>query len=489
MPKKPDAQKNVVLIHCHDLGQYLSCYDDRHVSTPNIDRLASEATLFESCFAAAPTCTPSRATMFTGLYPHRHGLMGLASGGHWQLDPATPTIASLLTRAGYACGHYGIFHIGEDLASYGFEEGNLDASCETCTENTIDLISRHAAGGTHAGGTHVGKPFFVSVGFQQPHIPWGAVDPAIEPAGVHVPEYLPRTDETRSEMAQFYSDVRRVDTCIGRIVDALVRNGVYDETIVIFTSDHGIALPLAKGTLYDAGLTIPLIVRMPDGSGAGHRSTRLVSNADLLPTILDLLGLESLTPAKLDGVSIASVIRGDDAYSAEPAAETAAECGRDFVFAEQSWHDFYEPMRAIRDTRFKLIHNFRPGTGVQIAGDVLQTRAVAAMSAELAGRVRPEYELYDLSEDPSETRNVYDDPQYHEAAVRLTAQLSEYLESSGDPIAHGDVACPPGYFEHFFMKTNATPGGIPGDHQRDGVFTLRLPPPGALGHRCTQYPA
>ncbi|TVR62765.1 MAG: DUF4976 domain-containing protein [Spirochaetaceae bacterium] len=464
--------KNVVLIHCHDLGDYLSCYDDRHVSTPNIDRLASEATVFEACFAATPTCTPSRASMFTGLYPHSHGLMGLASGGHWQLNPEIPTIASLLADAGYACGHHGIFHIGEELASYGFEEGSLEAKCEPCADNTIEFISRRA---------HEDAPFFVSVGFQQPHLPWGAVDPAVAEAEIDVPSFIPRTDETRTEMAQFYSDVRRVDTCVGRIIEALIRYGIYDETIVIFTADHGIALPLAKGTLYDAGLKIPLIVRMPDRGGAGRRPTELVSNVDLLPTILDLVGLESLTPEKLDGVSLASLISGADASG--PVRE------REFVFAEQSWHDFYEPIRATRDSRFKLIHNFRPGTGVQIAGDVLQTRAVGAMRGELVDRVRPEYELYDLVKDPREIHNVYDDQQYRETAKRLTARLAQYLEGSGDPITRGDVVCPPGYFEHFFMKSNATPGGIPAENAGDGLFTLRLPPPGALGHRCTQYRA
>lgn len=457
---------NVVLIHCHDMGDYLSCYDKRHISTPRIDRLSSDAMVFDQCFSSAPTCTPSRASMFTGLYPNTHRLMGLASGGHWELDRSVATIPSILSDVGYQCAHYGIWHIGDDLQDYGIDESSLEPQCDSCADNAIEFIERSSL---------VNKPFFLSVGFREPHLPWGAIDSDISVDAVPVPDFLPQTQNLRSEMAQFYSDVRRADNNVGRILDSLKENDLYDNTLVIFTSDHGIALPLAKGTLYDTGTKIPMMIRCPDGRGSGVRSTCLVSNVDILPTILDLVGVSSVKPSNLDGTSLVGLFAGE------------AQGVHDEIFCEQSWHDFYEPIRAIRDSRFKLIWNVRPGTGVQLAGDVLQTSAVDEMREELLSRERPEYELYDVNNDPREEENVYYDPRYRDVADRLRKRLFQQLEKSDDPILHGEVPCPTGYFEHFFMKKDATPGGMPIAHGEENFFTLRLPPPDAIGHRCTQY--
>jgi N-sulfoglucosamine sulfohydrolase len=452
---------NILLIHCHDAGDLIGPYPGNSSSTPNLDKLAADGVVFDRYFAAAPTCSPSRGSMFTGLAPHRNGLMALASGGHWEVSPEVDTLPELLLESGYHTGHYGIWHITLEPQDRGVEEGSQEADWDVASENAIGFLERRPAD----------RPFFLGVGFREPHRAFGepgADAPAAETLAL--PSYLPDRPEVREEMRRFYSDVHRMDQGVGKPLRYIAEKGLDDDTLVIFTSDHGIAMPLAKGTLYDPGIKIPLIVRWPGRIRGGRRCGDLASNVDLLPTILEAVGLEESIPGELDGRSL------------WPYLARGEQVGHKRIFSEQTWHDFYEPMRAMRTTRYKVIRNYETGAGLQIAADILYSPTVDVMRESLRSWPRPAVELYDLSADPLERHNLADEPAYAEVKADLLAELDDWLDDTDDPILKGVVPAPVGYWEHFCAKPNG-PGALPPEKGREGWLTVRWPS-GATKHRC-----
>ena len=454
-------QPNVVLIHCHDLGDHLGCYPGRLVDTPNLNRLASDGVVFDNYYAAAPTCSPSRGAMLTGLLPHRNGLMALASGGHWEVREDVPTLPEILRDAGYATASFGTWHISLNPLTRGIDVGDEDARWDVASREACDYLASRPDG----------QPFFLMAGFREPHRPFAEPDSdASSPQDVRVPPYLPDVPETRVEMRRFCDDVRRMDRAAGRVLDALAKHGLDRETLVIFTSDHGIAMPLAKGTLYDPGIKIPLIVRQPGARDGGRRCGAMTSNVDLLPTILEAIGEGHRAPPDLDGTSLWPFI-----------AEGRA-VGHSHVFAEQTWHDFYEPIRAIRTERYKVIRNYEAGMGIQIAADILPSATVDVMRDMLRAWPRPDVEVYDLEHDPTERRNLAGDAAYAAVQAEMLAQLDAMMERTADPILSGVVPAPVGYWEHFCAKPNG-PGALPPERGREGWLTVRWPM-GATKHRC-----
>lgn len=452
---------NILLLHSHDIGDLIGCYAGDAARTPNLDRLAAEGVVFENHFAASPTCSPSRGAMLTGLTPHRNGLMALASGGHWEVNPDLPTIPGLLREAGYATASFGVWHISLDPGDFGVEGGNQEAVCERAAANAIGFLRARPKD----------KPFFLMVGFREPHRPWG--DPASEPwkpADARVPGYLPDVPEVREEMRQFYADVGRMDAAVGSILRYLEEADLDGNTLVIYTADHGIAMPLAKGTLYDPGCKIALVVCWRGHVGGGRRCGALTWNVDILPTLLEAAGELGRLPKGLDGRSL------------WPFLADNAQVGHEAIFLEQTWHDFYEPMRAIRTFRHKLIRNFEPGEGLQIAADILPSPTVDAMREMLRDWPRPVYELYDLCKDPLERENLFGKPEVAAVQAELVRKLQEYLSATHDPILEGVVPAPVGYWEHFCAKP-AGPGGLPPAKGREGWLTVRWPS-GATRHKC-----
>jgi arylsulfatase A-like enzyme len=475
------------LIHCHDLGDHVGSYAGNSANTPNLDRLAAEGVVFEQYFAASPTCSPSRGAMLTGLMPHRNGLMALASGGHWEVRDDVATLPQLLQQAGYATACYGTWHISAAFTDRGIEEGNQDADCDTAAANAIRYLEQPPAD----------RPFFLMVGFSEPHLPWTKMGPDRPiPETIIVPGYLPDDPRIREELSRFYGEVSRMDAAAGRVLTALAENDLDADTLVLFTSDHGIGMPLAKGTLYDPGTKIPLIVRWTGHVEGGRRYDGLTANVDLLPTVLEAVGQQARIPEDLDGHSLWPFIARDE------------DVAHPWIFTEQTWHDFYEPMRAVRNRRYKLIRNVAPASagaclggaslagaclagaclagaclaGMQIAADILQTTAVDVMRETLRAWPLPALELYDLAQDPWERENLAGRQDMAEIQAALTHALDTWLTQTDDPILEGVVPAPPGYWEHFCAKQNG-PGGIPPEKGREDLLTVRWPP-GATRHRC-----
>ncbi len=452
---------NVLLLHCHDLGDHLGCYPGNSAVTPNLDRLAAEGVVFENHFSTAPTCSPSRGSLLSGLLPHRNGLMGLASGGHWEIGKNSPLLPELLASAGYETAAFGIWHVSADPLEYGIQHYEANAETERCVEGALSWLSSRSSE----------APFLCMVGVSAPHREFTDQWTNLQSTdSVHVPPYLPDCPEVREEMVRFYGDVSRVDAGMARILDLIHRRGLDEGTLVIFTSDHGIGMPLAKGTLYDRGLKVPLLLRWSGSIDGGRRCPDLVSNVDFLPTVLEAIGLSEKTPKGLDG------------HSLWPFVEANASVGHEYVYAEQTWHDFYEPMRAIRTECYKLIRNFAPGRGLQIAADILPSRTVDVMREQLRDYELPPVELYDLQSDPLERTNLAGGSAVVEVERRLSDELGAHLRMTSDPIVDGVVPAPIGYWEHFLAKP-AGPGALP-LASPGGPWVTTKWPAGATRHLC-----
>jgi len=326
---------NILYIHSHDTGRYVQPYGHA-VPTPNIQRLAEEGVLFRRAFCAAPTCSASRAAMLTGQSAHSSGMIGLAHRG-FRLDDYGQHVVHTLRAAGYGTTLAGVQHEAPEAAMIGYDE-ILRGS------DPAESAARFLAG---AAGE--GEPFFLSVGFVMTHRAFPSPASGDE-RFVLPPPPLPDTPETRRDMAAFIASARLLDAAIGRVLGALDASGRAADTLVICTTDHGIAFPGMKCNLTDHGIGVMLILRWPGGFAGGRGCDALVSQIDLFPTICDIIGVEH--PPWLQGRSILPVLRGE------------REKVNDEVYADVTYHAAYEPQRAVRTGRWKYNPPVRrPGPG------------------------------------------------------------------------------------------------------------------------------
>ena len=443
------GRPNVVLVHCHDLGRHLGCYG-QEVETPNIDALADDGVQFDEYYCTAPQCSPSRGSIMTGRYPHNHGLMGLAHLG-WELNDGEKTLPMYMEDIGYKSALFGFQHEApwDDPERLGYHETHTETTrAREVAEGFIDRLPALADNG----------PFFASLGFTEPHrefhvdyLPESAYDD-YDPDEVEPPSYLPDRPGIRSDIAALRTLITAtVDEAIGEVREGLAEAGIKDETLLIFTTDHGVAMPRAKGTCYDSGLGTALLMHLPDVI-QNEEVDALTSNVDLLPTLLDLLG-ES-PPDRMDGRSFLPLLTGD---------ESAYE-NRNRIFAEMTWHDRYNPIRAVRTERYKYVRNFWPLPSVFLPTDVIRGDAGAEVIAEYYEATRPVEELYDLREDPNEQQNLasnrtfdqypeagnLQNPKYESILSELREELHQWMKLTEDPLLDGVVSHPRQTTEPFY---------------------------------------
>jgi N-sulfoglucosamine sulfohydrolase len=431
---------------CHDLGDTLGCYG-APLQTPNLDALAGQGVILENHFAAASVCSPARGSLWTGCYPHTHGLMGLVPRG-WEMDvERCPALPALLAGAGYESHLFGLQHEHWDPRQLGYDTIHAVPStfCDHVTPVFTDWL--RAAASTQ-------QPFLANVGFFDPHrigiasqgyTPellnqppshfWRDVYTRVDPAVVEIPPYLLDTPQQRAEMADFYAAIQFVDGMIGQITRTLDATGLADHTLLMFVIDHGASFLHAKGTLYDGGTKVACLMRWPGVLPAGQRMTTLTSHVDIVPTLLDLLELP--IPAHVEGQSMADRLRGRE----QPA--------REVVFAEKNYTQYFDPTRMARSERFKYI---RRGIRSSIFDFVLTEIELSAASFRNNPEVFKFYscarrteELYDLQTDPGELHNLAEDPHYADALNHMRAVLDEHLEATNDPFRHLriDLQMPP----------------------------------------------
>lgn len=403
---------SVVIIHGHDLGRHMGPYG-RGAPTPHVDAFARTALRFDRAFAPAPQCSPSRACLISGKMPSKSGMMGLAHLD-WSLHHPQEALPHRLHQLGYQTLLAGEQHEASDGATLGYRT--------TVAEEWPQRADRVAPAFDEAlGDLDPGRPFFASVGFFEAHRPFdqpGYQDD--DPGDVTVPPYLPDTPEVRAELAAFHGRVRAFDEGVGAVLDSLEKRGVGDSTIVIVTTDHGIAFPRAKGTLFDPGLEIGLLVRWPAVTAAGARSDAMVLNMDLFPTLLSAAG--GTPAADVDGIDLRPLLAG------------AVDGVRDRFVAQLHWHDAYVPMRALRTDTHKLILDFSDRDTAYFPADVEDSPSGRA--ARAAGDLgRPgDVALYDLTDDPHERRDLSDHPEGRAVAAELREELLAWMRDTNDPV-------------------------------------------------------
>ncbi len=449
---------NLIYLHSHDTGRYIQPYGYA-VDTPNLQRFAEQGVLFRNAFCAGPTCSPSRAALLTGQYPHSCGMLGLSGKRGCRLNDYSHHLSHFLKSHGYATALSGIQHESpregaDSLLGYDRILHDPWAPWADQFVKWNELYAERAANYILEADRQT--PFFLSCGFSLTHRmgpgeQWHTSEKAAEPQGdpryVRPPAPLPDTPEVRRDFADFRVAAHHLDRCLGRVLEAVDRAGLADHTLVIVTTDHGIAYPQMKCNLTDHGTGVMLMLRGPQGFAGGQVVDALVSHVDLFPTICDLAGLEK--PAWLQGVSLA------------PLATGAATSVRDEIFAEVDWHGFPEPMRTVRTPRYRYIRRYlcRPGPD---NCDSSISRSLLRQHGWGERPVAPE-SLFDLLFDPNEADNRIDDPNYAETLADLQARLDRWQHDTADPALTGRIDPIPGMLIAGGKKDNPPKEPIPAE--------------------------
>lgn len=423
---------NILYIHSHDTGRYIQPYGYA-VPTPNLQRLAEQGVLFRQAFCASPTCSPSRSALLTGMYPHNNGMLGLAHFG-FALNDYGQHIVHTLRKAGYYSALSGMQHIDSavDPAQYGSRIGY---------DTILTLQDQKQGKGNQFAEQRAveflrstpPQPFFLSVGFSETHRRYPEPGMLDNPKYVRPPVPMPDTPETRRDMAGFITSARMLDFKIGKVLDTLEETGLAENTLVICTTDHGLAFPAMKCNLTDHGTGVMLIMRGPGGFSGGQVFDALVSHLDLYPTICEVAGVEK--PSWLQGRSLLPLIRGE------------AQKIHDDLFSEVTFHVAYEPMRAVRTQRWKYIRRFDDRTRPVLPN--CDDSPSKTLWLENGWRDRPpdEEQLYDLIFDPNEAHNLANEPRYAAVKAELADRLQAWMEETQDPLLQGPIEWPEGFMQ------------------------------------------
>ena len=409
---------NILYIHSHDSGRYVQPYG-YSVPTPNMQLLADQGTLFRRAFCAAPTCSGSRAALLTGQHCHNNGMTGLAHRG-WELNDYGQHLVHPLKKGGYRTILVGEQHISKDPGVIGYDEvRRLDS-------NLAGLVAPSALDAM----SNAQEPFFMSIGFFETHRDFAAPNSVRDTLYSLPPQNLPDNLVTRHDMAAFKASVRSLDQGVGAVLNGLHMSGLADNTLVICTTDHGLAFPKAKATLLDGGIGVMMIMRGPGGFNGGKVVDSMVTQLDIYPTLCEIAGVDA--PDFLQGKSLMPLVKG----------ETAAL--HDEIFAEITYHAAYEPQRAVRTDRWKYIRRF-DGRDTPVLANVDDSATKDLLvEAGWGDRKVGEEQLYDLLLDPVEEKDLAGDPDFSEVLDDMRGRLDAWMEETDDPIRFGPIAPPPG---------------------------------------------
>lgn len=422
----PWRRPNIIYLHSHDTGRYVQPYGV-DVATPNLQKLAGEGVTFRHAFDAAPTCSPSRASLLTGHCPHNNGMLGLAHRG-FALNDYREHLLHTLRPHGYRSTLIGIQHIAKDPRVIGYDE--IRAAPGYGADKQGVRIQDVVADSTRFLKEAPKQPFFLDVGFYETHREFHRPGPQDDERYSMPPVPIPDEPATRRDMAAFKATARALDQAYGDIFNTLESSGLANNTLVICTTDHGVAFPAMKCNLTVHGTGVYLIVRGPGGFTGGKVSDAMVSHMDLYPTICELLDIEK--PGWLQGRSLLPLIRGERQEIHEE------------LFAEVNYHAAYEPKRAARTQRFNYIRNYGERRRPVLPNcDDSPSKDVWLKNGWREQAV-PREMLFDVVFDPNETRNVADDPAYAKALAEMQGRLDGWMQRTEDPLLKGPVKAPAG---------------------------------------------
>lgn len=410
---------NIIYMHSHDTGRCIEPYGHA-VPTPNLAELARSGVLFRKAFSAAPTCSPSRAALLTGQSAHSSGMLGLAHRG-FALHDYEEHLVHTLRSAGYHSALVGVQHVAANANQIGYDR-------------VVDLASDRAEHVAPSAvkflASHPEQPFFLDVGFFQTHREFP------EPTEMDEPDYcqpfpvLPDTPEVRGDIAGFKSSARQLDNAVGEVLSALERCVLADNTLVIYTTDHGPAFPGMKCSLTGHGIGVALIMRGPGLFKGGRAVDAMISHIDLFPTLCDLLDIPR--PEWLAGTSFLPVLEG----SAEEVNEQ--------IFAEVTFHAAYEPQRAVRTHRYNYIRRFGNRTAPVLPNCDDSPSKDVWLRHGWRTRSLPSEELYDLVFDPGERHNLAGEPSSRSVLDDMRERLDVWMRETNDPLLAGPVPEPIG---------------------------------------------
>src|ERR1700754_3109326 len=413
-----DSPPNIIYIHSHDTGRVVQPYGFQ-VPTPNIQMLADQGVLFREAFCNAPTCSGSRASLLTGLYCHNNGMEGLAHRG-WELNDYGQHWVHTLRRGGYHSVLVGEQHISKDPAVIGYDEIVKVESNKAGDVAPLTIEALRAAERT-------GKPWFMSVGFFETHRDFSAPTSVRDTLYSLPPSNLPDLPATRRDMAEFKASVRSLDQGVGPALHDLQ---LVDDTLVICTTDHGVAFPGSKATLTDRGTGVMMIMRGPGAFSGGKIIDQPVTHLDVYPTLCEVAGVAP--PDWLQGSSLVPLLRGETDRLHEA------------TFAEMTYHAAYEPQRSVRTERWKYIRRFDDFPGPILANCDDSASKEIWVAAGWADRRVAREQLYDLVLDPAEMNNCAAEPVCAEALAEMRRRLDEWMRDTDDPLLDGPVPAPVG---------------------------------------------
>lgn len=427
---------NVLYIHTHDSGRILSPYGYK-VPTPCMEEFAKDAAVFRNAYCTGPTCSPSRAGLLTGTYPHQNGMLGLSQRG-FTLDYEKHMVR-YFNRLGYTTVLCGIQHeagwyldLKQGAEAIGYREEISRDNGGFRQEDLVDWDKENAMEVCKWLRRYDGtKPFFLSYGMYATHRRFpDKIDKDINPDYAMPPYPIPDSPETRADFAGYLMSVKSADTCFGQVLSCMEEEGLLEDTIVLFTTDHGLANPFAKCTLFDSGIGVNLMLRIPGSKGNGKVFDSLVSHIDVFPTLCDLLGTQK--PEWLEGESLAPLLKGEK------------DEVREEIFAEVNFHTSYEPIRCVRTKRYKYIRYYdkewlkinRSNIDESPSKDFFSQRG-------LDEQTKYEEALYDLVYDPGERCNLAELKEYEEIRNELAGRLEKIQERTNDPLLKGKIQIQP----------------------------------------------
>ena len=411
---------DIIYIHTHDVGRYIEPYG-YNVPTPCLVEFARDSTIFRNAYCAGPTCSPSRAAMLSGMYPHSNGMIGLAHL-NFVMNDYKQHLSFYLKDNGYHTVLCGEQHEAKNVDSLSYIEYLSKDTKGSADEK--DVINAQSAA-MYVEAFPKDKKLFLSFGMLCTHRPFvkkGDVSPEM----VRVPAPLPDTYTIRQDYAHYINGAKIMDRCVGIVLDALKKSGRYDSSLVFFTTDHGIAFPLMKCNLTDAGTGVSLIMKAPGKKGektVGKSVDSLVSHVDVFPTICEYAGVK--IPEYVQGRSLVGIMEGKtDEVNTE-------------IFAETTYHAAYEPMRAIRTKRYKLIKLYDPDTTVVPCNIDASASKDEMFGFGLNEVKRDDEMLFDLMLDPNEKANLINSEAHQEIKDDLLSRLQAFMVKTNDPILKG----------------------------------------------------
>lgn len=431
---------NVIYINTHDSGRILSPYG-YDIPTDNLKNFAKDALTFINAYCVGPTCSPSRTGLLTGTYPHQNGMLGLAQRGFSLKNPENH-LANFLKSNGYTTCLSGIQHeygwyldLEENgLHNLGYEHILTTSSKEFAKEDLHIWDKNNATEVIKwLDSYNKEKPFYIAYGMHSTHRPYPIeILDKIDKRYVKPVFPIINNEENRYDQAQYMTTAYYADENIKLILEALKRNNLYEKTIIIYTTDHGVALPFHKCNLTDTGIGVAMIIRVPGSNGNGKIVDNLVSHIDVFPTLCDLLNLKK--PDYLEGVSFSRNFDNPDTEI------------REFIFSEINFHTSYEPVRCIRTKRYKYIKYYDTTWNKINLSNIDESKPKDFLLENGLREVLKYSEgLFDLYYDPLEKNNLITNEEYSNILKELREILYQEQIRTNDPILKGNLEIKPEY--------------------------------------------